>query len=73
MEPFYNKHIADMADILSRRLNDYIDCIILATAIVLKEDLITEDSKIKKQKKFIAKEYGIHVLSYLDVVNRKLG
>lgn len=71
VEPFYNKSIVETADTLSRRLNDYIDCIILATAIVLKEDLITEDSKIRKLKGFIEKEYGIHVLSYEEVISQE--
>ncbi|MDE1825580.1 MAG: PIN domain-containing protein [Candidatus Micrarchaeota archaeon] len=73
VEPFYNKGIVEKADLLSRRLNDYIDCIILATAIVLKEDLITEDSKIKKQRKSIEKEYGIRILDYKEVLNLKSG
>lgn len=71
VEPFYNKEIVETSDILSRHLNDYIDCVILATAAVLKEDLITEDSKMKKLKRFVEKEYGIHVLSYEEVINRK--
>lgn len=71
VEPFYNKNIVETADVLSRHLNDYIDCIILGTAIVLKEDLVTEDSKIEKLRKFVEKEYGIHILSYKEIISKK--
>ena len=63
VEPFYNPKIIEIADRLSRKL-DYMDSLILGTAVVLKEDLVTEDSKIKGMKKEIMQDFGINVLSY---------
>ncbi len=66
VQPFYNPKVVELADLLSREFNDYIDCLILATAIALKEDLVTEDSKIHKKKEMIKGKYKINVLSYRD-------
>jgi PIN domain nuclease of toxin-antitoxin system len=67
IEPFYNPKIIELADLLSWELSDYIDCLILATAIVLKEDLVTEDSRIRTRKSMIKERYKINVLSYNDL------
>ncbi|MHB1830446.1 MAG: PIN domain-containing protein [Candidatus Micrarchaeaceae archaeon] len=68
VEPFYKSRIIEVADLLSRNLPDYVDCLILATAIALKEDLATEDSKIRKIRGAVTGEYGINIVNYKDVV-----
>ena len=70
VEPFYTDKIIEIAALLSKEFNDYIDCIILATAIALKEDLVTEDSKIRNKKNMIKECYKINVLSYNDLAQR---
>ncbi len=66
--PFYKKDIIDEAHNLRRILSDYIDCIILATAIASGEDLVTEDSLIMSIRGTIEKQYGVSVLSYEELV-----
>ncbi len=61
-ENIHSLKIIEVAAGLLKRLNDYIDCLVLATAIVLKEDLVTEDSKIHELKDDEGKVYGIRVL-----------
>ncbi|MDE1874311.1 MAG: PIN domain-containing protein [Candidatus Micrarchaeota archaeon] len=70
IEPFYNPEVIEVADKLSRELSDYVDCLILATAIALKEDLVTEDSEINKKKAMIEGIYKIRVLRYRDVIKQ---
>lgn len=64
VEPFYNPKIIEISHLLSKRLGDYIDCIILATAIALKEDLVTEDSRINNLRRQIKEGYGINIINY---------
>lgn len=70
VEPFYNPKIIEFADLLSRELNDYIDCLILATAISLKEDLVTEDSRLAKIREVIKQKYGINIFSYKEIIKQ---
>ncbi len=70
VEPFYNPKIIKIASLLSGEFSDYIDCIILATAIVLKEDLVTEDTRINAKRKMIAERYGIKTVSYKELVRK---
>ena len=51
--PFYRHNITEKAHELRKYINDYIDCIIVATAIVLKEDVVTEDTIIISIRKII--------------------
>jgi predicted nucleic acid-binding protein len=67
VEHFYNPKIIEISHILSRQLNDYIDCIILGTAIALKEDLVTEDSKLMGIKKQVWEKYRINIFNYTDL------
>ena len=67
IEPFYSAEIIKTSAELLKVLNDYIDCIIVATSVVLNEDLITEDRKINNIKKFIKDKYGINVFNYHDL------
>ncbi len=66
VEPFYTPKIIKVADTLSREIGDYVDCLILATAIAFKEDLITEDSVLIKMREAVKQEYGINLLNYRD-------
>jgi len=70
VEPFYNPKVVEVGAELSRRIKDYIDCLILATAIVLGEGLVTEDSKIHEIKEEIKRRYGIDVLNSKEFLNR---
>ncbi len=67
--PFYRRDIVREAHNLRKILDDYIDCIILATAITLKEDLVTEDSDIRKLSNEISRKYGIRILSYNNLID----
>jgi len=52
---------------LKNTIRDYIDCIILATAIALEDDLLTEDGNIHKWKDYVYEEYGVKVYRYSDL------
>ncbi|MGB9630660.1 MAG: PIN domain-containing protein [Candidatus Methanodesulfokora sp.] len=64
--PFYKIGIVERAHELRDLLRDYINCIIVATAIEEKEALITEDSSILSAREEIKKKYKIDVMSYRD-------
>lgn len=68
IEPFNRPQIIETSFNLRKEINDYIDCIILATAITLKEDLITEDTLILKQKRNIKNKYNIDILNYKTII-----
>lgn len=53
---------------MRKHIQDYIDCIIVATAAVLKEDLVTQDTLILSNKGLINEKY-VRVLSYKNIVN----
>ncbi len=63
VEQIHGERIVEVAAELSKMLPDYVDCLILATAAVLGEDLITEDAKIHTLRNKISVEYGISVLN----------
>ncbi|MDE1869152.1 MAG: PIN domain-containing protein [Candidatus Micrarchaeota archaeon] len=62
--PFYAPEVTRIANDLLKRLNDYVDCIIVATAVAMNETLVTEDTKILENKKFIEDKYKIKVKNY---------
>ncbi len=62
--PFYSTKIIETAHELRTLMSDYIDCVIVATAVVTGEDLVTEDTVIHENSEHIEKKYGIRVLSY---------
>ena len=67
--PYYREDIIEIAyELLQKYINDYIDCIILATAITQKEQLVTEDRKLLSIKDMIKEQYNIEILSYSDLV-----
>jgi len=67
-EPFYAPEILETSKALLEPLRDYIDCLIVATAIVMKEDLVTEDSRIRKNGSFLKNKYGINITSYKEIL-----
>lgn len=68
--PFHDPEVVKTSFELRKHITDYVDCILLATAIVLKDNLVTEDSLILKNKKFIQKRYGTRVFTYSDFSDR---
>jgi PIN domain nuclease of toxin-antitoxin system len=68
--PFYEPLIIEISQKVRATISDYIDCILIATAISSKQDLITEDSLILEKKTKLFKEYKLRVLSFGDLVNR---
>jgi len=64
--PFYEESIVRRAYEL-RGLRDYIDRIIVSTAIERKEVLMTEDSSILSVREELKRKYGIDIVSYRDL------
>ena len=67
--PFYEQGVVEAAQRIRKTLSDYVDCIILATAIASKDDVVTEDSLVLEKKKKLFKEYELKVLSFSDLVS----
>jgi len=65
---FYRPDIVRVSFELRKRLPDYIDCVIVATAISLGEDLLTEDRLIHGLKDDVEREYGIRIYSRKDML-----
>ena len=65
--PFYHSKVVNVTYELRDLLEDFIDCIIIATAVAFKEDLITEDRDILSLRKLMAERYNVSVLRYNDV------
>ncbi len=68
VEQIHNIKIIEVAASLLKLLNDYVDCLILATAIVLKEDLVTEDSRIHALKEKIKADYSIKIFNCKELL-----
>jgi len=66
--PFYEVGIIEIGQKLRKVVRDYVDCIVVATAVSTKEDLITEDSLILERKRKLFREYSLRVLSFKDLV-----
>ena len=64
VEPFHSPTIIKSSFELKNMFSDYIDCIIVGTAVSLIEDLITEDSKILDKKDILHDKFGVNVSSY---------
>lgn len=65
--PFYTEKIITLAHKLKELIEDYMDRIILATAIAAGESLITEDSRILSIKDGIRQKYNIQIKTYKDL------
>jgi len=68
VEPFHTAEIIETSYDLRKIISDYIDCVIVATAIVLKEDLVTEDSLILSRAEAIRKDHKVRVLSFKGII-----
>ncbi len=66
--PYYREDIIKISYELRKQINDYIDCIIVATAVSQQEPLVTEDIIITEMKDTIKKHYDIDVFTYDDLV-----
>ncbi len=65
--PFYESGTIEIAQRVRKTVSDYIDCIIVATAISNKEDLATEDSLILEKRGKLLREYNLRVVSFKDL------
>jgi PIN domain nuclease of toxin-antitoxin system len=65
--PFYEAGIIEIAQKVRKTVSDYVDCVVMATAISNKEDLATEDSLILEKKGKLFREYNLRVLSFKDL------
>ncbi len=65
--PFYESELVKISYELKELIEDYIDCIIVATAVTMEENLITEDSIILGNREMIKKEYGVKILNYKEL------
>lgn len=75
--PFHDPEIIKISFRLRKILPDYIDCIILATAISREYTLLTEDTDIQSSEQAILKEFPnkkieILNLNKLKTLNKKL-
>ncbi len=68
VEPFHTDRTLQLSFELRRLIPDYIDCIILATAAALKEDLVTEDSRIVRRRKMLQEKCRIKIFRYQELL-----
>jgi len=69
IESYSSPRIIETASILRRDLfTDYVDCVITATAIQLREDLVTEDSKILRRRGELKQKYELTILTSRDLL-----
>lgn len=68
VESFHKPAIVEASFELRRLIPDYLDCVIVATAIASKEDLATEDSLILAKKEMLREKYSIDVLCFKDII-----
>jgi len=65
--PFYEAGVIEIGEKMKKTVPDYVDCILIATAISNKEDLVTENSLILEKKGKLLKEHNLRVLSFKDL------
>ncbi|RLF36138.1 MAG: hypothetical protein DRN03_04075 [Thermoplasmata archaeon] len=68
--PFHKAEVVETAHKLREILTDYIDCVIVATAITLREDLVSEDRDILSHKEELEKGYGIRIHNYQNLLQQ---
>jgi hypothetical protein len=56
VESLYRREIVEASYDMRKIIPDYLDCVIVATAIVLKEDVATEDSLILRETEAISSQ-----------------
>ena len=67
--PFYETGVIETAQRIRKIIPDYVDCIILATAVVSKQDLVTEDSIVSEKKEKLLKDHHLKVLNFNDLIS----
>jgi len=67
--PFHEAGVIETAQRIRKIIPDYVDCIILATAIVSKEDLVTEDPIVSEKKEKLLKDHHLKVLNFSDLMS----
>jgi predicted nucleic acid-binding protein len=67
--PFEDRQIIQISFKLRKMLPNYIDCVILASAISRKTDILTEDSRIISLKDHINSQYGISVNKLNQIIS----
>jgi PIN domain nuclease of toxin-antitoxin system len=67
--PFYEAGVIETAQRIRKIIPDYVDCIILATAVVSKEDLVTEDSIVSDKREKLLKDHQLKVLNFSDLMS----
>ena len=71
IESYYSPDIIKTAfELRETMFSDYIDCIIVATAIELKDELVTEDSRIIRKKEALKEEYELLVFTSRELLSR---
>ena len=70
IEQFHKPKIIEVASEIRNMLPDYIDCVIVATAVSLKNDLLTEDSLILSRRGSIKQKYGIKISKFSEFVGK---
>ena len=70
VESFHRPKIIKVAYKVKKLIPDYVDCVIVATAVVLKEDLTTEDSQILSNRGVVEEEYGVSTSSYKELIRK---
>jgi PIN domain nuclease of toxin-antitoxin system len=65
---FSDPKVIELSYALRMQMNDYIDCVIVATAIARQEGLMSEDSRIWKERKSLLAKYSLSVSRYRDVL-----
>lgn len=66
--PFYERGVIEGAQRIRKTISDYVDCIVLATAIASKDDVVTEDSLVLEKKKKLLKDFNLKVLSSRELM-----
>lgn len=66
---FTRRGVIEVAHELRSFINDYIDCVIIATAVNLEDSLVTEDSLIHSAKRDLEDKYKLHIFSYRDLTS----
>ncbi|MBS7611858.1 hypothetical protein KEJ27_06585 [Candidatus Bathyarchaeota archaeon] len=70
IEDFHKPEIVRVANELRRLIPDYVDCVMVATAISLRDNLLTEDSLVLSLKEEIEERYGIRILRFHELVEK---
>jgi PIN domain nuclease of toxin-antitoxin system len=65
---FSDPQVIELSFALRGHLDDYIDCVIVATAVSRHERLLSEDSRIWRRRKSLLEEYGLNVSRYREIL-----